>query len=84
MFIYIGQIIHAPPALVLTCFLVKLIPVTIHRVLALVGTNAVIVVVLVKVQTIAARVVKHAVQNDGNTPVLGFFAQQRKVLQISQ
>ena len=74
-----GHIAHAPPAVV-RAVLVEIKRIAPRRILALPCAHAGVVAVAVEVDRIVARVVEHAVQNDGNAQLLGRLAQFSKVL----
>ncbi len=65
--VHVGQVVHAPPALVLVPVLGReLVPAAIRRIVALVGALLRVVAVAVEVAGVAPRVVEDAVQNDAN------------------
>ena len=74
-----GHIAHAPPTVV-RAVLVEIKRIAPRRIFALPRAHAGVVAVAVEVDRIVARVVEHAVQNDGNAQLLGRLAQLSKVL----
>ena len=75
----VGHVGHAPPALV-GAVLVKLVGATPGGVLALPGALAGVVAVSVEVEGVVARVVKDAVQDDGDAELLGGLAELAEVV----
>ena len=77
------HVAHAPPTVV-RAVLVESKRIAPRRILALPGTHAGVVAIAVEIYRVVARVVKDAVQDDGDTQLLGCLAELRKVLLGSQ
>ena len=78
-----GHVTHAPPAVV-RAVLVEIKRIAPRRILALPRAHAGVVAIPVEIDGVVTRVVKDAVQNDGNAELLGRLTQLGKVLLSAQ